>query len=311
MDAFDFVDDDVVEPQGVRELPLVAPARVSAPVVVTEPSVPSPTPADRLAKSEHFFREVAKADGSEVPQFVSDVMAWASSSNVVGASEAAPEVDNEVDDEPPRRTYAEEKAAARAAAAKVEVVAKAADSKAKAAQQAVEAAKAVAVAKLINAPQGTIQIEDAGACSPQLGRHETVATAATNCTPAADRKRKRVDIGSREAAGSSAVKSRPGNKRTKARLAAESPSASAVKKVPHKQMAISPPAARKAKKTRPRHLVEASPVLVEPQVRARTTRGRNSIAPLPWWTAAGNVAASKRSMKAASLAAAVSAARWM
>lgn len=315
MDPFDFVDDDVVEPQGVRELPLaaapVAASAVSSPVVETAPSVPSPTPADRLAKSEYFFKEVAKADGSEVPQFVSDVMAWASSTNVVDVAEAAPAVD----DEPPRRTYAEEKAAARVAAAEAAVAAKAAELKAAAAQEAVAAAKATAMAKVTNirheAPEGAIQIEDAEASHRQLARRGTVVTAGANCTPAADRKRKRVDIGSHEAAGSSAVKSRPGKtKRTTALPPAESP-ASAVKKAPQKQTGASPPATRKVKKTQPRHLVEPSPALVEPQVRARSTRGRNSIAPLPWWTAAGNAVASKRSLKAASLAAAVSAARVM
>lgn len=300
VDPFAFVDDDIVEPQGVRDLPgAISSSALERPMtteaVETDPS-PTSRPADRLAKSEQYFKEVAKADGSEVPQFLSDVMAWASTTN--GANVDA-EADKNDHDKPPRRSYAEEKAAARES-----------ELKATAAREAAEAAKAAAVAKLSEfrhkAPLGTIQIEDAG--RSQVMKH---GTPSASYSPPLDRKRNGLDCG-QAASGGSAVKTRPPKtKRAMVRPAAKSPT-SAIKKASHKQTAASLSTAREAKTRRPRHLVESSPEPAEPEVRVRSTRrGRRAIAPLPWWTAAGNAAASKRSLNAAALAAAVSAARVM
>ena len=297
-DPFAFVDVDVVEPRGVRDLPLNTAVSASSALVgarVETESVPTPTACDRLARSELFFKEVAKADGSEVPDFVSDVMAWASSTHGVGVAEpAADAAHNEDHSEPARRSYAEEKAAARAAAFEKAAAARAAELKAAAAQEAEEAAKAAAMAKLAKVrhepPQGTKHIGDATA----------------TCTPAVNRKRTRV-----EAVVSSSVKNRPAQvKRVTVRPHAESPPTSAVKTAPEKQTVESPSTVQKPKKKRQaRQSLESFPVPTEAHVCARPTRrGRNAISPLPWWTAAGNAVASKRSLTATSLAAAVSAA---
>ena len=311
-DPFAFVDVDAVEPRGVRDLPLkAAVSPSSAPVgprVETEP-VPTPTAGDRLARSEQFFKEVAKADGSEVPDFVSDVMAWASSTHGVGgvAEAAADAADNEDHSEPPSRSYAEEKAAARAAAFEQAAAARAAELKAAAAHEAVEAAKAAAMAKLTKVrhepPRGTKHIGG----HAQLAKHGTVVAPGATCTPAGNRKRTRV-----EAVVSSSVKNRPAQaKRATVPPHAESPP-SAVKTAPEKKQTVaSPRPAQKPKKKRQaRRSAECSPVPTEALACARPTRrGRNAISPLPWWTAAGNAVASKRSLTATSLAAAVSAAR--
>lgn len=321
MDPFEFVDDEIVEPQGIRDLPLAAPA-VPAPVKIqTEQTVPSSTPANKLARSEQFFKEVAKADGSEVQQFVSDVMAWATSSNGVGITEAAPdaEAENDVRAQPHRRTYAEEKAttkAAAVAAATAKVV-----PLDDAAEMAADDAKAVARGKLSSighksadeAPRGTVPIGGSLASHPQLTRRGTTSVPDASFTPAGDRKRNRVDPKLRKPVNGSAVKNRLGQSTsTTVRTPATSPPTSAVKTVPQKRIPISSPAVTKAKKRRPQHLMESSPVSAQPEVLSRPTRRRrNAIAPLPWWTAAGNAVASKRSLTAASVATAVSAARVM
>ena len=361
MDPFAFIEDEVIEPRGVRDLPpppkpaaaaAVPPASASAssPPVRQQAVAWIPTPLERLARSEQFFKEVAKADGSEVPQFLSDVMAWASSPSVgvdvdggsLRTDERQEETANGADAqpateppaavavpaaaqpaEPQRRTYAEEKAAARAAAAKVEAQARAAELKAAAAAEAVVAAKAEAAAKLARLaqkngpveaepPRGTIQIKDTVVVQLQLARRGTVVGATS--TPAMDLKRKQTHAAKRDAASGSAVKNpAAATKRKKLRPATPSPPLSAVKKVPQKQKAAAapaPPAARKSsKQSRSRHLTASSPSPAEPEVQSRPTRrGRNVIAPLPWWTAAGNAAASKRSLTASSLTAAVTAA---
>ena len=315
-DPFAFVDVDAVEPRGVRDLPLkaaVSPSSAPAGARVETEPVPTPTAGDRLARSEQFFKEVAKADGSEVPDFVSDVMAWASSTHGVGVAEAAADAaDNEDHSEPPSRSYAEEKAAARAAAFEQAAAARAAELKAAAAHAAVEAAKAAATAKLSKVrhepPRGTKHIGGvATAGHAQLAKHGTVVAPSATCTPAGNRKRTRV-----EAVVSSSVKNRPAQaKRATVPPHAESPP-SAVKTAPEKKQTVaSPRPAKKPKNKRQARLsAECSPVPTEAHACARPTRrGRNAISPLPWWTAAGNAVASKRSLTATSLAYTVSAAR--
>ena len=340
---------DVVQPRGVVELPRKKEPQL---VLVKARIATRPTAGERLAKSEKFYREVAKADGSEVSGFMSDVLSWAGSGYCDAmqpkdraAAQRATEEREEHDapgddaDEPtvepapaPKRTFSEEKAAFQAAKRKeaVELAgrARAAELKAGAAAKAEAEAKAKAAAKLakltrVAEPLGTIDVKPKPAQSPQLSRSGTIVGGQHSSTPAPTRKRKKLQHGrqAEAAAGGSAVKQ---TARVKKQTAPQ------VKKQKLKKVAAgsdpaspagAPASARKKSrkaKSRQRSAAEWSAAISQPfspgassplaapasEVRSTarpTRRGRNSIAPVAWWTAAGGAEASKRRLTSASL----------
>ena len=344
-DPFAFFESDHVQPRGVVDLPRTAAAAASRQepqlVLVKARTASPPTAGERLAKSEVFYREVAKADGSEVSGFMSDVMSWAGSgycdamqpNDRAAAQPAAEEEEDDEEEEEliaadesvdasPKRTFSEEKAAFQAAKrkepAELAARARAAELKANAAAKAEAEAKAKAAAKLARLtqavePLGTVDIK--AALSPQLSRSGTVVGGQHSSTPAPTRKRKKLqhERGQEAAAGGSAVKqTAPHVKKQKLKktAAGSDPSSPA------------PSSARKKSKTRKsraqRSAAEWSAAISQPfspgasspmaapasEVRSSTRptrRGRNSIAPVAWWTAAGAAEASKRRLTAAAL----------